>query len=90
MTIGSHNVFEVDCTVEASEIGDNNVFESKCFVGNNVIVTNGCIIGAGCEITEAQTLKENTIMYGENCQQREGLNRPVVCSKTSIVYAFGL
>lgn len=77
LIIGSFNVFEVDCNVEASKIGDNNVFESKCFVGNKVTVTNGCIIGAGCIITEEQTLKENTIVYGEKCYQREGLNRPV-------------
>ncbi|KAB0803271.1 hypothetical protein PPYR_00241 [Photinus pyralis] len=78
LIIGSHNVFEVDCAVEASnKIGCNNVFESKSFVGNKVNVTNGCIIGAGCRITEEQTLKDNTIIYGSNCFQREGLDRPV-------------
>lgn len=30
MVIGSNNVFEVGCIVEARYIGDNNVFESKC------------------------------------------------------------
>lgn len=78
LIIGNHNVFEVDCNVEACKIGDNNVFESKCFVGNNVTITDGCIIGAGCEITQEQTLKENSIVYGEDCRIREGLNRPVV------------
>ncbi|KAF5307462.1 hypothetical protein FQR65_LT06817 [Abscondita terminalis] len=77
LIIGAHNLFEVDCTVEASKIGCNNVFESKCFVGNKVQVTNGCIIGAGCKLTEEQTLKDNTIVYGSNCFQREGLDRPV-------------
>lgn len=78
LIIGANNVFEVDCTVEACKIGDNNVFESKCFVSNKVTVTNGCIIGAGCRLTEEQTLKENIIVYGENCHMREGMDPPVV------------
>ncbi|KAF2895730.1 hypothetical protein ILUMI_10434 [Ignelater luminosus] len=77
LIIGSHNVFEVDCTVEACKIGDNNIFESKCYVGNKLTITNGCIIGAGCRLTEEQTLKDNTIVYGRSCQMREGLDRPV-------------
>lgn len=32
--IGNYNVFEVDCTCEASKVGDNNILESK---GNNLI-----------------------------------------------------
>lgn len=78
LTIGANNVFEVDCTVEACKIGDNNIFESKCFVGNKVTVTDGCIIGAGCQLTEEQTLKKNMIIYGEDCYIREGLEPPMV------------
>ncbi|KAJ8924464.1 hypothetical protein NQ315_007261 [Exocentrus adspersus] len=76
LIIGSHNVFEVDCTVESPKIGNNNVFESKCYVGNKVTVSNGCIIGAGCRVTEEQILKENIIIFGSKCQMREGLDRP--------------
>ncbi|XP_019871063.2 dynactin subunit 6 [Aethina tumida] len=76
MIIGSHNVFEVDCTVEALKIGNNNVFESKCFVGNKVTVTDGCTIGAGCKITEEQILKENTVIYGAKCNMREAIDKP--------------
>lgn len=78
MYIGENNVFEVDCTVEAGAIGDNNIFESKCYVGNRVTVGNGCIIGAGCHLTEEQILKNNVIVFGENCSIREGLDPPVV------------
>lgn len=78
MIIGSHNVFEVDCTVEALKIGNNNVFESKCFVGNKVTVTDGCTIGAGCKITEEQILKENTVIYGAKCNMREAIDKPAV------------
>lgn len=54
------------------------MFESKCFVGNKVTVTNGCTIGAGCRVTEEQVLKENIIIFGSKCQMREGLDRPGV------------
>lgn len=84
LIIGANNVFEVDCTVEATKIGDNNVFESKCYVGNKVTVTNGCTIGAGCKLTAEQVLKENSIIYGQNCLQRIGLDKPAV----SICYIF--
>lgn len=90
LIIGSKNVFEVDCTVESPKIGDNNIFESKCFVGNKVVVTNGCIVGAGCRLTTPQTLKENVIIYGENCQQRIGLDRPPVCRYSTFYYVVGL
>lgn len=78
LTIGSHNVFEVDCEIEASSIGDSNVFESKCYVGPNVSVPNDCIIGAGCHLINA-TLKDKAIIFGKDCQYREGLDRPDVC-----------
>ncbi|XP_045461332.1 dynactin subunit 6-like [Harmonia axyridis] len=77
LIIGPHNVFEVGCHVEACKIGSNNVFESKCFVSNKVTVTDGCIIGAGCQLKEEQELKENIIVYGERCHMREGLSKPL-------------
>ncbi|XP_030764015.1 dynactin subunit 6 [Sitophilus oryzae] len=77
LIIGSHNVFEVDCTIEAPKIGNNNVFESKCFVGNKVTVSNGCTIGAGCRITDEQILKENISIFGSKCQIRESIDKPV-------------
>lgn len=78
LVIGANNVFEVGSTVEACKIGENNVFESKCFVSNKVTITNGCIVGAGCKLTDEHVLKENTIVYGDKCRQREGLDRPAV------------
>lgn len=89
MKIGCYNVFEVDCTVEASQIGDNNVFESKCFVGNKVSIPNGCIIGAGCKLLEGKTLTNNTIVHGAKCQFREGFSQPLVsCTNISIQYLY--
>lgn len=86
LKIGAHNVFEVGCTVEASGIGDNNVFESKCYVGPNIIVPNDCVIGAGCIITNA-LLKDKTIIFGRECQYREGLDKPDV-SICTFIYSF--
>ncbi|XP_044739312.1 dynactin subunit 6 [Chrysoperla carnea] len=75
--IGPNNVFEVGCVCELSEsIGQNNVIECKAYVGPKVKITNGCIIGAACRITRPQTIKENIIIYGEECLQREGLDKP--------------
>ncbi|XP_017773705.1 PREDICTED: dynactin subunit 6 [Nicrophorus vespilloides] len=76
MFIGSNNVFEIDCTVEAAKIGNNNIFEPKCFVGNKVTITDGCVIGAGCVLTDEQVLPKNTIVHGSGCKQREALDQP--------------
>ncbi|XP_016963540.1 dynactin subunit 6 [Drosophila biarmipes] len=75
LSIGTHNVFEVGCQVEASRIGDKNVFESKCFVGRGVTVSSGCVVGAGIKIHTSQLLPENTIVYGEQGLQREAIDK---------------
>lgn len=76
--IGANNVFEVGCHVEATQIGEKNIFESKCNVSAKVKVTNNCIVGAGCQLTGAQTIRENTIIHGEACEERESLDRSSV------------
>ncbi|TDG45202.1 hypothetical protein AWZ03_008357 [Drosophila navojoa] len=75
LSIGSHNVFEVGCTVEAARIGDKNVFESKSFVGRGVTVSSGCVIGAGIQMRTAQLMPENTIVYGQQALQREAIEK---------------
>lgn len=81
-------MFEVNCIVEAQCIGNNNVFESKCFVGNKVKVPNGCTIGAGCKLVEDGILTNNTVIYGSQCAKRFTINPPQVslihCSLTVI------
>ncbi|XP_043467208.1 dynactin subunit 6 [Leptopilina heterotoma] len=74
--IGNYNVFEVDSICEASKVGDNNILETKAFVGREVELTNGCIIGAACSISESEILPENTIVYGSQCQRREMSDKP--------------
>lgn len=75
LLIGSNNVFEVGCTVEATKIGEKNVFESKSTVTSDVNITNNCIIGAGCHLTGEQTLPENTIIHGRSGSERELLEK---------------
>lgn len=79
MIIGDHNVFEVDSYCEARRVGNNNVMESKSFVGPNVELTNNCIIGAGCRLSnndeqaeqpEIDRFEPNTVISGRNLNRR--------------------
>ncbi|XP_046384584.1 dynactin subunit 6 [Ischnura elegans] len=76
MIIGANNVFEVDCYCEALKIGDYNNLEPKSYVGREVELSNGCIVGAKCKLTKGQVLKENTVIYGSNSIQRVQADRP--------------
>ncbi|NXX14077.1 DCTN6 protein, partial [Podargus strigoides] len=76
MVIGTNNVFEVGCYSQAMKVGDNNVIESKAFVGRNVILTSGCIIGACCNINTYEVIPENTVIYGADCLRRIQTERP--------------
>lgn len=73
MTIGANNIFEVGCRVESRNIGEKNIFECKSFVSPHVIVSNGCVVGAGCQLLGDQELKEKTVVFGRDCQQREAI-----------------
>ncbi|VDM35586.1 unnamed protein product [Hydatigera taeniaeformis] len=65
LIIGDFNVFEVGARVHSREVGNSNVFESKCFVGPQVRISNGCVVGAMCSITAPEQLPENTVIFGE-------------------------
>lgn len=45
--IGAHNVFEVGCQLESpcGHIGESNVFECRSFVGVDIKIGSGCVIG---------------------------------------------
>ncbi|GAB1293092.1 Dynactin subunit 6 [Apodemus speciosus] len=60
-------------------IGTNNVFEVGCpYVGRNVILTSGCIIGACCSLNTFEAIPENTVIYGADCLRRVQTERPQV------------
>ncbi|XP_011065799.1 PREDICTED: dynactin subunit 6 [Acromyrmex echinatior] len=74
--IGNYNVFETDCVCESYKVGDNNILEAKAQVSREIELTNGCVIGAACSLTEQETIPENTIVYGNQCQRREMNDKP--------------
>lgn len=69
---------------ESSGIGDNNIVESKAFVGPKVKLSSGCVIGAMCELSAPETLPENTIIYGKDCSRRVGSEKPAVLNEVAI------
>ncbi|KAK0158546.1 hypothetical protein PV328_009535 [Microctonus aethiopoides] len=75
-TIGNFNVFETDSMCEALRVGDNNVLEAKAKVSRDVELSNGCVIGTSCNLTEEEIVPENTIIYGTECQRREMNDKP--------------
>lgn len=66
----------IDC--EALKIGDNNVLESKAKIGREVTLTNGCIIGAKCELFTNEVLPENTVIFGSENRRRISNEKPQV------------
>ncbi|XP_061710877.1 dynactin subunit 6 [Cydia pomonella] len=75
--IGAHNAFEVGCKLESycGHVGESNVFECKSFVGVDVKVGSGCVIGAACQLTAPQTLADNTVIWGSEHHIREALEK---------------
>ncbi|XP_023940795.1 dynactin subunit 6 [Bicyclus anynana] len=75
--IGAHNVFEVGCKLESpfGHIGESNVFECKSYVGVDVKIGSGCVIGAACQLTVPQSLPDNTVIWGSEHHNREALEK---------------
>lgn len=76
MIIGNNNVFEVGSYIEATKIGDHNMVEAKAKVGRQVELTSGCIIGVMCSVTSTETIADNTVISGSNCDRRVARERP--------------
>ncbi|XP_039255292.2 dynactin subunit 6-like [Styela clava] len=70
LIIGNYNVFEVGSVCETKAVGDNNIIESKAKVGPYTKLTNGCVIGALCEVNTNEILPENTLICGEDYLRR--------------------
>lgn len=60
-----------------------NIFP-KAQVSREIELTNGCVIGAACALSEQETVPENTIVYGSQCQRREMNDKPYVI----IIYCY--
>ncbi|NXT89753.1 DCTN6 protein, partial [Anhinga rufa] len=78
MVIGTNNVFEVGCCILAAEHDSHSdsSLSLVAFVGRNVILTSGCIIGACCNINTYEVIPENTVIYGADCLRRVQTERP--------------
>uniref|UniRef100_A0A1B6E4V0 Dynactin subunit 6 n=1 Tax=Clastoptera arizonana TaxID=38151 RepID=A0A1B6E4V0_9HEMI len=76
LMIGMNNIFEVGCTVMAKAIGDHNVLEAKCYVGPEVELGNGCIVGAGCRVTLPQKIEDNAVISGSDCVRTIASDKP--------------
>ncbi|KFQ81361.1 Dynactin subunit 6, partial [Phaethon lepturus] len=77
MVIGTNNVFEVGCCILAARDSSLSLSLSlAAFVGRNVILTSGCIIGACCNINTYEAIPENTVIYGADCLRRVQTERP--------------
>ncbi|CAO1613622.1 unnamed protein product [Sympodiomycopsis kandeliae] len=46
LRIGSENLFEVGCRIEARSIGDHNTFEARCKVPSNIAIGSFCTVSA--------------------------------------------
>lgn len=41
-------------------------------------LTNGCIVGAACQLTYPEIVPENTVIFGSKCSRRQQADRPPV------------
>ena len=47
MIIGNGNTFQVGCKISCRKMGNNNLVESGCLLGRDVVLSFGCIVTAG-------------------------------------------
>lgn len=61
-------------------VGGNfrKIFSLLAQLGRKTELTNGCIIGAMCEVTSQEVIPENTVIYGAKCERRVQSERPPV------------
>ncbi|XP_063694802.1 dynactin subunit 6-like [Bolinopsis microptera] len=77
LCIGSYNVFEVGTHVESLKIGSNNVFESKCKLGRDMTVGDGCVVSVFCVLDKEDHLDNMTVVYGPGNQRRKQQDKPM-------------
>jgi dynactin-6 len=64
LVIGKYNTFEVQCRISARSIGNSNLFERRCIVGNGAEIGDGCIVGVLCQLQPLYVLPSATVIYG--------------------------
>lgn len=61
MRIGNYNQFEVNCSVESSEIGDMNEFGVRSVIGVGCVITNCCVINPTVQVPPKMKLAPNSV-----------------------------
>ena len=54
-------------------------------IGRGVTISNGCIIGAKCELSTIEVLQDNTVVFGKNNQRRIANEKPQVNIKKMLM-----
>jgi dynactin-6 len=80
MIIGDNNMFEIGSHCAASSVGDNNVLGQKSIVGEQVELSNGCVVGPMCQLLQHGPIPERTCIYGANNERRTMHDTPPVGS----------
>lgn len=70
--------------VQARSVGDHNTFECLSLVGPRVAVGNGCTVGAGCHISTEETLGDDIVVYGANCDRKRAFDVNKVHGRPSV------
>lgn len=65
-----------------------NIIFPKAQVSREIELTNGCVIGAACSLTEQEIVPENTIVYGSQCQRREMNDKPYVIIVSLLLFCY--
>uniref|UniRef100_A0A0G4I9Z1 Dynactin subunit 6 n=1 Tax=Chromera velia CCMP2878 TaxID=1169474 RepID=A0A0G4I9Z1_9ALVE len=67
LTIGDRNVIEVGAKiVGAKAVGNSNILETKCFVGEGVEIHNGCTVGVASVVPDGVVMKDESVIFGPN------------------------
>jgi dynactin-6 len=84
LKIGDNNLFEAKGLIlffKATQIIFIKLINLKfslAKIGRGVTISNGCIIGAKCELNTIEVLQDNTVIFGKNNQRRIANEKPQV------------
>ncbi|KAJ2778347.1 hypothetical protein H4R18_004652 [Coemansia javaensis] len=71
LVIGDNNLLETDCLVEGRGIGHGNVVQVRGRVAEGSTLGNGCVVGAMCTTEPAESVPDNTVLFGSPQQRRQ-------------------
>lgn len=68
------------------KIGDNNILGIKSYVGPGVEITDGCRVGAKCQVLTQEQLPPQTVVYFEQNLRKTSAEKPgvIFCHYSSL------